>query len=62
MGGDEVVFDDEDDKRSFRTIVPHELERVEEEEDQVAADDEEEEGEEEKEEERQRRREELGRP
>jgi len=49
--------DDDDDARSIRTIIPHELERVDEEdEDQLAADEEEEE------EDRRRRREELGRP
>jgi hypothetical protein len=48
---------DDDDAGSIRTIVPHELERVEEEdEDQLAAE------EEEAEEDRRRRREELGRP
>jgi predicted nucleic acid-binding Zn-ribbon protein len=47
---------DDDDARSIRTILPHELERVDEEdEDQLAA-------EEEEEEDRRRRREELGRP
>ena len=48
--------DDDDDARSVRTVVPHELERVEEEdEDQLTA-------EEEDDEERRQRREELGRP
>lgn len=50
--------DDDDDARSVRTVVPHELERVEEEdEDQLAAEEEEDDDEE-----RRQRREELGRP
>jgi hypothetical protein len=55
------TLDDDDDARSIRTIVPHELERVEEEdEDQIAK--QEEPQDEDEEEERRTRRVELGRP